>query len=518
MAENMTDIEKLDSDDAAKNSDATMADDVAAGEEQPEQKLDLGVTIDNRSACERHISVTVSRDDIDRYYDKEFSEMMPTVQVPGFRAGRAPRKLIEARFRKEVGARVKSELLADSLAQVSEDKDLSAISEPQIDVEAIEIPEEGNLTFEFDLEVRPDFELPKWKSLKIKKPVRQISDADVDRALQRVLANRGRLVLHDGPAEEGDYVTANLTFKHGDDVLSSAKEEVVRIRPVLSFRDGKIKDFARLMTGVTAGETRIGEAELTDDAPNVALRGKTVHAVFEVLEVKRLDVPTLDAELLDDLGGFELEADLRDAIRDQLGRQLEYEQHQQARQQITAALTVAAGWELPPGLLARQSHRELQRAAMELQRSGFSEEEIRAHENELRQNSQASTARALKEHFILERIAEDQEIDADEADYEAEVRLIARQSNESPRRVRARLEKAGSMDALRNQIIERKVIGLILEHAEFEEVPYAFEETDAEAMDQEAGGSGGESDIPEAKAGGDEAASGGKPEEPRLRG
>ena len=109
---------------------------------------------------------------------------------------------------------------------------------------------------------------------------------------------------------------------------------------------------------------------------------------------------------------------------------------------------------------------------MELQRSGFSEEEIRAHENVLRQNSRASTARALKEHFILERIAEDQQIDADEKDYDAEIAAIAKQTNESPRRVRARLEKRGSMDVLRNQIIERKVVDLILANAVFKEVPY----------------------------------------------
>ena len=174
--------------------------------------------------------------------------------------------------------------------------------------------------------------------------------------------------------------------------------------------------------------------------------------------MKKLEVPELTPELLDELGGFSDEGDLRDAIRDQLGRQLEYDQHRRAREQITAALTVAANWELPPTMLQRQSRRELQRAAMELQRSGFSEEEIRAHENALRQNSMASTARALKEHFILERIAEDEEIDADEQDYEAEIRLIASQTDESPRRVRARLEKSGSMDVLRNQIIERKVI------------------------------------------------------------
>ena len=87
---------------------------------------------------------------------------------------------------------------------------------------------------------------------------------------------------------------------------------------------------------------------------------------------------------------------------------------------------MAANWELPPAMLRRQSRRELQRAVMELQRSGFSEEEIRAHENSLRQNSMASTARALKEHFILERIAEEEEIDAGERGLRGRNRLDRR--------------------------------------------------------------------------------------------
>jgi trigger factor len=438
---------------------------------------------------------------------------MPTAQVAGFRPGHAPRKLVEKQFRKGIADKVKSTLLMDSLSQVNEDEDLSAISEPDIDLDAVELPDDGPLTFEFDLEVRPEFDLPKWKGLTIEKPVREFTAADVDRALQNLLANRGRLVPFDGPAAPGDYITVNITFKAGEQVLSSAAEEVIRIRPVLSFRDGRIEGFDRLMAGVRAGETRQADATLTQDAPNEALRGQTVGGSFEVLEVKKLEVPELTSELLDELGGFQLESDLRDAIKDTLQRRLEYQQRQRAREQITAALTQAAAWELPPGLLKRQSRRELQRAIMELQRSGFSEDEIRAHENELRQNSAVSTARALKEHFILERIAEEEEIDIAEGDYDAEIALIAYQTQESPRRVRARLEKAGSMDVLRNQIIERKVIDEILAHASFQEVPYETGETDAAAVELAAGG-GEHAEIPDAKPGGEESHTG-KPEEHR---
>ena len=82
---------------------------------------------------------------------------------------------------------------------------------------------------------------------------------------------------------------------------------------------------------------------------------------------------------------------------------------------------MAANWDLPPGLLQRQSQRELQRAVMEMQRSGSQDDEIHAYENDLRQNSRVATARALKEHFIFERIAEEEEIEATDEDYEHEI-------------------------------------------------------------------------------------------------
>ncbi len=484
-----------------KNTDELDADETAEAEVQ---KLNLSIKVDAPSACQRHVTVTIPREEIDRYYDKAFGELMETANVPGFRAGRAPRKLVEARFRKDVTDQVKGSLLMDSMTQITEEEEFSAISEPDFDPGAVEVPGSGPLTFEFDLEVRPQFDLPEWKGLSIERPGREFTKKDVDKRLEQILARHGRLVPFAGPASSGDYIVCNLTFKNGVVELSSSKEEVIRIRPVLSFRDGKIEQFDKLMKDATAGETREGTAKLTADAPNESLRGREITALFEVLEVKKLELPQLTPELLQELGRFDSEGELRDAIQEDLKRQLGYHQQQEARRQITATLTESANWQLPPELLRRQSRRELERAVLELRRNGFSDAEIQAYENELRQNSAASTARALKEHFILERIAEDQKFEVSPEDYQAEIVLIAAQSGESARRVRARLEKEGMMDSLRNQIIERKVIDLVLSHAQFKDVPYKPEGAETEAMDQTAGGGEDEeSAIPEAKHPGD---------------
>ncbi|MEX0978945.1 MAG: trigger factor [Pirellulales bacterium] len=472
---------------------------VADDEGQAEEpKLKLSVKVDSPSACQRHVTVTIPREDIERYFDKTFSDLVDTAAVPGFRAGRAPRKLIEARFRKEVADQVKGSLLMDSMTQITEDQDFSAISEPDFDPLAVEIPDDGPMTFEFDIEVRPEFEIPEWKGLKIERPVREISAKDVDKRMEKALAQHGRLILFDGAAQSGDYIVCNLTFKSGVVELSSSKEEVIRLRPVLSFRDGKIDGFDKAMKGVKAGETREVTTRISADAPNESLRNTEITAVFEVLEVKKLELPKLTPELLAEMGDFKSEGELRDAVKEDLIRQQEYHQQQETRRQVTALLTESAGWQLPPELLRRQSRRELERAVLELKRNGFSDAEIRAYENDLRQNSMAATARALKEHFILERIAEEEKIEAESDDYDKEIALIAAQSGESARRVRARLEKGEMMDALRNQVIERKVIELVLAHAKFKDVAYKPEGDQTEAIEQTAGGDE-ESQIPEAK-------------------
>ncbi|HEY4232523.1 MAG TPA: trigger factor, partial [Lacipirellulaceae bacterium] len=417
--------------------------------EEEDQPLQLSVAVKQPSACERHVTVTIPRDDINRYFDNAYGEMMPTAAVPGFRIGRAPRKIVEHRFKEQVTDQVKSALLMDSLEQISEDKTFTAISEPKFDLEAVDVPDDGPMTFEFTIEVRPEFDLPEWKGLKLKRLVRDFSDADVDLQLEQMLARYGQLVPFDGPAAEGDYVTANITSTAGGEQIAHEAETVIRIRPTLSFIDGRLEDFAKLMEGVTAGEKRTASLSLMQDAPNSELRGKKVDVEFDVLEVKKLKLPELTPDFLQEIGSFDSEAELRDAVRKNLARQLEYQEQRNARGQITALLTKSADWELPHGLLERQSARELERAVMELRRSGFSEAEISARENQLRQNSAASTATALKEHFILERIAEEEKIDVEDGDYDKEIFLIAAQSGESPRRVRAQLEKRGLMDVLR---------------------------------------------------------------------
>jgi trigger factor len=467
--------------------------------EDEKARLALDVKIDKPSACERHVTVTVAHEDVDRYLKEAFNELMPKAELPGFRPGRAPRKLVESRFKEHVADQVKGKILMDSLSQLSDDHQFTAISEPDFKMDSVQLPDDGPMVFEFDIEVRPEFDLPVWKGLTLEKPTHEYSDKEVRERLNQLLAKYGQVEQkNDESIEAGDQVTITLKASYEGRPLAQLTEETVDVKPTLSLTDAKLEGFDKLLIGKKAGDTVETKLSISKESENEEFRGKEIDLSIEIATVEHRKLPELNHEFLERIGGFKDEEELHAEVRKEMERQLKYFQQRRSRQQITTQLTVTATWDLPEKLLRRQARRELDRAMLELQRSGFTQDQIRQYLNELHQNSMASTSRALKEHFILERIAEEEKIEAEPKDYDDEIDLIAEQSDETPRRVRARIEKKGLMDTLRNQIVERKVIEQIEKHAEFRDVPYNPQKDEVAAVNWAALGASAEA-IPEAE-------------------
>jgi trigger factor len=258
-------------------------------ETEEKEKLDLAVEVKETSACERHVTVTVPRSDIEKYFDKQFDELVPRAEVPGFRVGKAPRQLVEKKFRKQLTGQVKGSILMDSLAQVSDSQDFSAISEPDLDFEQVVIPEEGDLTYEFNIEVRPEFDLPEWKGLSLERPEREFTDEDIDTHIGNLSQQFSDLAPVDEAVQAGDHVVCNITSQFEDTELNTNEEQLIQVRPTLSLSDATIEDFDKLMIGAKAEDKKTVNVEISEHAENEDLRGKTVEVEFEVLDVKRVE-------------------------------------------------------------------------------------------------------------------------------------------------------------------------------------------------------------------------------------
>ncbi len=448
--------------------DANGSEDVAVAEKSG--SLDLKVDIKDIGPCKKHISVTITEADIQQLRDETVEDLSRDTAVPGFRAGKVPKDLLAKRFKKEISDQLKQKLLLQSLEQVSEDHDLDPINEPELDVENLEVPDSGDFDYEFEVEVRPVFEVPDYENMTIRRPVREISEDDVAQARARYLSSFTQVAPYDGAAESGDYVVCDCEFTHNGEVIREFEEITLKLRPTLRFWDAEVEGFDEKMAGAKADDVKEFDLTISREANDVEMRDETVHAKLTVLDVKRLEVPELDDEMLDRVGAESAEG-FDALLRQSLERQVTYEQRQKTREQVLEKITESASWDLPEGLVRKHVDNALRREVLEMQQSGFSREQIRARESQLRQQSHSTTQQALKEHFVLDRIATDNDIECTSEDINIEVSYMAMQQGESPRKLRARLVKSGMIENLEAQIRERKAVEYILSKVKFDDVP-----------------------------------------------
>ena len=389
-------------------------------------------------------------------------------QIPGFRIGKAPRKIVEKSYKNEVRHEVKTEILMASLEQLAEEQSLSPLSPPELDPHSVKIPDDGPMVYEFDIEVRPEFDLKDYKNLKIRKPTHAFTDAEVDSEARRVLEPFGETVPKDGAVELEDQITADAVIRRGDEELNKVSDIRLKVEPRLALSDGVAENFGKELVGASVGDTRAVDITLSQDVANESMRGAKVSAAFTIRKIEQVKRPDLTPELL---AGFDVrnEEQFKELIRKRLDRLLEYNQRQIARTQVMELLAKDANFELPRDLLLRQARKSLQRKVMEMKSSGMSDEQIVGRQRVLEQDVVRSTAASLKEHFVLQKIAEMEKLEVEDDDIDAEIDRLADQTGESPRKLRSRLERDDLIETLATELLERRALDIVLETAEYEE-------------------------------------------------
>ena len=470
----------MSSDEVQDQSTASVADlETPPEAEVPKRKLDIEVAITDTGPCRKHLKVTIPRSEIDLQYEKSFEDLQRDVVVPGFRQGRAPRQLVVKRFRKQVSEQVKSTLLMSSLEQIDSEYKLEPLVQPRLDAEAIELPEDGPMNFEMDVEVRPQFSLPTYQGLKVRRPVAEVTETDVDDHLTLYLEDHGQIVPKlEGSAEIGDYLTADLLFQGPDGrLLDTLGEAQFRIQSELRFQNGTIPGIGAALVGARPGETREVQGILGTAVDDPALRAAKVLVQIRINDLKRIRLPELDQVFLDSIGVDTVD-NLRTAIRENLERRIRAEQRRSIRRQILDILLYQTPFDLPAELVANEEKSTISKLVAQLKQEGMADNEIRAREAQIRANAHESTLRSLKEFLLLAKIAEAERIKVEDDELELEIEAIAERSDESVRRVRARVDKEGGTDSLRSQILERKIIDRILEHTDVEDLSSKIERPD----------------------------------------
>lgn len=439
------------------------------------EKLEQKVEITDAGPCKKHVKVTIDRKAINTRMDEKFSDLMvkTPAHIPGFRPGKAPKKIVQKKFFKEVAGEVRTEVLMASLEQLAEEQSLSPLSPPELDPSGVVIPEDENtpLVYEFNIEVRPEFDLPDYKGLKLKRPVYEFTDADVEKEGKKLLERFGTVVPKDGPVVLDDIIVTDIVIKDGDAELNKVDDIRLRVENKLALEDGVAEDFGKVMVGAKAGDTRTVNITLANELNNETLRGKKVAAAFTIRDVKTVRLPELTPDVLEEFG-VRTPDQFNELVRTRLERYMEYTQRSVARTEVLKTLAGSQNFDLPQDLLRKQIRKTLARRVMEMRSSGMSDEDIAGRRRLLEQDAVRSTASALKEHFVLQKIAEQEKLEIEDADIDAEIDAIADRTNESPRKVRARLEREDLIEALATELLERRALDLVLQSATYEDYPF----------------------------------------------
>ena len=406
------------------------------------------------------LSVDVDEAEFDKDIDAAFRKIAREVRLPGFRAGKAPRRVLEAR----IGiAPAREQALRDSiphyLAKAVREHDVDLIASPEVEITAGQ--EDGPVGFDATCEVRPEVTVPGYDGLRVELPSITPTAAEIDEAIQAQLRRHGQLTDVQRPAARGDYLTLDLaTTRDGEDVAGLNTEDWS-----YELGQGWIADeFDDQLVGATAGD------ELTFTATPKGTE-EPADFVVSIGAVQELAVP----ELTDDFVSENI-ADVSsvDAWRESIADRLREAKLNQVRQEligkVTEALTALSDIEPPDALVTGDLQRRVEGTVRQMQSQGVSLEQwlsVTGQEpNEFVEAMRATSEQAVRVDLALRAVAAAEGLDADEGDLAAEYERMAIQFNQKANQVRKAYERNDLVPELVAQIRKSKALDWLLHHVE----------------------------------------------------
>jgi len=437
---------------------------------QEQEEIPYNITVEDAGPATKKVTIEIPENVIASKLAEQFQDLRREAAVPGFRQGHAPQKLIERRFQGDVRQQVCRTLISQAYEQAVKKNSLQVIGEPEFDKpEELKLPDSGNLTYSFVVEVQPEITLPPLQALKIKKVKVDVLDKHIDKAVLNLREQQGVLIpIEDRGVQSGDHLFGDIHLKLGDKIIWHRHDLEIVAQPGAIFGI-QIDNSDEKLQGLRPGEKREFTVQAPADHFDENVRGKDVVVEVALKELKRLELAEMNPEFLENLG-FRTEEELRNALKEQMVERVRYDVQESMRAQVHNYLLSNVWLNLPAKLSQRQAERVVQRRTVELLMRGVPESKIPDQLEALKSGAQDEAAKELKLFFILQKIAAEQGVDISEGELNGRIAVIAAQTGRRPEKVRQEMSADGSLMNLYVQMREQKAIDKILESAQIEEV------------------------------------------------
>jgi trigger factor len=426
----------------------------------------MKVEVEKKPESVSTLQIELPAEEVSKEWDAIANSFARFAKIPGYRPGKAPRAVIEKRFRKEIQDEVTKKLVSKSYHDAIEQKKLRVAS--LTNLEDVQFGDDKSMRFRATVVTEPEFELPGYKEIPVELPDTKVSETEIDAALERLRDQSADFVdLPERPAQMEDFVVIDFEGSiEGKPISEVAPQASKNIHGGKKFwlhlsPDNFLPKFCDQMIGQKRDETRTVTVDFPADFAVKELAGKQATYQVTLREIKEKVLPVLDDAFAAKLVPGKSLAELRHVIEHDVEHAKEHELERSKEAQIVTYLQERTKIELPPSLLRNETKRALAELVQRNRARGIPDEMLKDKEKELIETAAGLAAHRLKANFILERIAEKEKIELTKEDLDLRIRQEAQRYNISSEKMRKELEEHDGLNAFAEQILLGKVLDFL---------------------------------------------------------
>jgi trigger factor len=415
------------------------------------------------------LSVEAAPDRVRAAFDRAARTIAKDISVPGFRKGKAPRRVIEQRVGTAALAQTAlDEALQEFFLEALRATDLDTVARPEVDVERFD--EVEGCAFTVTVEVRPEIVLADHRGLTVTHPEWHVPEADVDAQLERLRQQFAEVEVVDRPAAAGDLITLDLRLSVDGVEIDSATVEGA-LYEVGS--GGVTPELDRRALGASAEDVLVYEDELPAEYPEHG--GRSATFTVTIVDVREKQLPELDDDFADTAGGFDTMADMRNDVADSLTRRRILQVRHELRGVVTEAYVALHDVPVPPTMLSEAVSERIERMSQEAAQFGGTLDQLLELEGTSREDYEQRLAEQmttmLRAQLVFDALARQLEVTVEAADLDREFTRLAMEHRTDPKRIAELVRQQGTLPVLVGDILRRKAIDSVLDAADVDGGP-----------------------------------------------
>jgi trigger factor len=439
--------------------------------------------IEHKEDCLCEVKVTIPVVNIKTALDAVYDEVNDGMQVPGFRRGKAPRKLLEKRLGKYARTTAVDRLVdAASQKLVKENDNIKPVS--KVDVQGLEnvesMPLDQDLAYTLNFETAGNCELADYTQIELEKPEYDVDQSDIDGAIENMRMRFGRYEpLTEGAAQDGDQVIIDFTGAiNGEPFEGNSAENYPYILGTKRFHE----NMEAAIKGAKPGEQVEAEVPFPEDYREASLSGKTAQFQIKVNEIKRRVLPELNDEFAKKVG-YDSVAELQEGTRKRIAENTDTQVSDLLRDQAMAKLIEASSFTLPKGQIQHFVDNEYNTITERLTQQHVPAEEIEKQKDEIQAAADKQGLFMLKSMYAINEVCEKEHIEVTEADFETYARTLASGDEQQFEVMKQYLEQEEVRSSSAYRILTAKALDVLVSKAKIKLVPLA--DANAEEPEQE---------------------------------